>query len=229
MKTLVILAHPNLSESGSQQFLVNAIKDHKEVTVHHLDKEYPDGIINRQIEQELLQTHDRIIFQFPFYWYSAPAILKEWQDVVFAGVDFYQHEGTLLKGKEFGLVLTIGVKESDYRAGGREGFTIDELTRPYQAVARHMEMTYLTSFAIHQFAYLSESEKKQLLVNYQYYLTGIQPITLENRTNWLVNQLKNTSKETLPTEKQEKLETLIAVLIDRQELLTDLKMTLKDF
>ncbi|MBP1043850.1 NAD(P)H-dependent oxidoreductase [Vagococcus sp. BWB3-3] len=229
MKTLVILAHPNISESGSQQFLLNSVEQFENVTVHHLDRHYPDGKIDRQAEQELLKKHQRIIFQFPFYWYSSPSILKEWQDVVFAGDDFYRPEGTILKGKEFGLVLTIGVSESEYRAGGRESFTVDELTRPYQAVAHHMGMSYLPHFSIHQFVYLSERQQQQLLIDYQFYLTGLQPASLENRTNWIIQALKTTDPKSLPIEKRARLEAIITELSERQDILADLKATLTEF
>lgn len=228
MRTLVIVSHPEISQSGSQQFLKHGIKDFEEVTFHHLEGCYPDGKINREIEHQLLKTHDRIIFQFPFYWYSSPALLKEWQDQVFAGDNFYGPEGSMLKGKEFGLVVTIGIKENAYRAGGREGYTIDELTRPYQAIANHMGMSYLPVLAIHQFAYLSEHEKKALLINYQYYLTGKQPDSFDNRTNWLVNQLERTDRSLLPEEKHESLETLVSEVAARQMTLTELKMTLDE-
>lgn len=229
MNTLVILSHPNLSESGSQQFLINAVEAYEQVTVHHLESQYPDGKIDPQAEHELLKRHQRIIFQFPFYWYSSPSLLKEWQDVVFGGEDFYRQQGTILKGKEFGLVLSVGVSEKEYRAGGREAYTMDELTRPYQAIARHMEMIYLPCFGIHQFAYQSEAKKKQLLIDYQYYLTGRQPASLEHRTNWLVNELRTTNLESLPMELSDKIEAIAVDLKDRQEVLADLKDTLAEF
>jgi glutathione-regulated potassium-efflux system ancillary protein KefG len=39
------------------------------------------------------------------YWYSTPAILKEWQDLVLEHVFAYGHEGTKLHGKIFFLRL----------------------------------------------------------------------------------------------------------------------------
>ena len=78
MKTLVILSHPEIKESGSQQYLLSSIPENKNITVHHLESIYPDFNIDVEKEQELLKRHDRIIFQFPFYWYTAPALLKKW-------------------------------------------------------------------------------------------------------------------------------------------------------
>ncbi|MGT2357467.1 NAD(P)H-dependent oxidoreductase [Staphylococcus aureus] len=44
--------------------------------MHDLYREYPDFIINVKREQELVENHDNIIFQFPLYWYSSPSLLK---------------------------------------------------------------------------------------------------------------------------------------------------------
>ncbi|WP_447896227.1 NAD(P)H-dependent oxidoreductase, partial [Staphylococcus aureus] len=49
-----------------------------EITIHDLYREYPDFIMNVKREQELVENHDNIIFQFPLYWYSSPSLLKKW-------------------------------------------------------------------------------------------------------------------------------------------------------
>ena len=43
---------------------------------HHLEEMYPDGQIDLALELQLLKEHDRIIFQFPFYWYKCPSTFK---------------------------------------------------------------------------------------------------------------------------------------------------------
>ena len=63
MKTLVLIAHPNLSESRFNQTWKTALAHH-DVTVHDLYASYPDGKINSQKEQDLLIQHDRIVFQY---------------------------------------------------------------------------------------------------------------------------------------------------------------------
>ena len=52
------------------------------VTVNNLYEKYPDFFIDVPEEQRLLLENDIIIWHHPFYWYSAPAILKEWMDLV---------------------------------------------------------------------------------------------------------------------------------------------------
>ncbi|PST49908.1 hypothetical protein COO72_00505 [Bifidobacterium callitrichos] len=42
------------------------------------------GAVDVVAEQKLVEEHDRIVLQFPPYWYSSPAPLKEWEDKVLA-------------------------------------------------------------------------------------------------------------------------------------------------
>jgi glutathione-regulated potassium-efflux system ancillary protein KefG len=76
MKTLVLIGHPTIEESRMNKAWADRLEKEENVTVHHLYKEYPDMQIDVEREQHLLLAHNRIVFQFPFYWYSTPAILK---------------------------------------------------------------------------------------------------------------------------------------------------------
>lgn len=95
MKTLVIISHPDIMESGSQQYLLSSIPNDTNITVRHLESLYPDFKIDVPKEQALLKEHDRIIFQFPLYWYSSPALLKKWQDDVLTDGFAYGKKGKL--------------------------------------------------------------------------------------------------------------------------------------
>ncbi|MEV6239908.1 NAD(P)H-dependent oxidoreductase [Lentzea sp. NPDC051838] len=94
-------------------------------------------------EQEKLLWADTIIFQFPLWWYTMPAILKGWVDRVFTyrfayGVGEHSDtkygerfgEGTLA-GKRALLSVTTGGPESHYAARGING-PIDDLLFPIQ-------------------------------------------------------------------------------------------------
>ena len=67
--------------------------------MHDLYEAYPDFDIDVRREQELLAAHEVIVLQHPFYWYSAPALLKEWQDLVLEHGWAYGSGGTALRGK----------------------------------------------------------------------------------------------------------------------------------
>jgi glutathione-regulated potassium-efflux system ancillary protein KefG len=81
-KILVIFAHPAYRRSTINAALRRAIEGLKNIVMHNLYDSYPDFLIDVPREQQLCEAHDVIVFQHPFYWYSTPAILKEWQDLV---------------------------------------------------------------------------------------------------------------------------------------------------
>ncbi|MCM3693614.1 NAD(P)H-dependent oxidoreductase [Neobacillus niacini] len=146
MKTLVIVAHPNLEQSKVNRTWMNRLQQEDNVTVHNLYAHYPTYEIDVKKEQQLLLEHDRIVFQFPFYWYSSPALLKQWQDLVLTYGWAYGSEGTKLRGKEFMLVISTGGPKEAYQAGGFNHFSISELTKPFQATANLTGMRFLPTF-----------------------------------------------------------------------------------
>ena len=52
-------------------------------------------------EQEALKKADVIVWQFPIYWYSAPAKMKQWIDDVLAYGFAYGSEGDALTGSRW--------------------------------------------------------------------------------------------------------------------------------
>lgn len=226
MNTLVIISHPDLDESGSQQFLLSAVPKNENVTIHHLEGTYPDGQIDVFREQELLTQHDRIIFQFPFYWYSSPAMLKHWQDEVLTEGFAYGQRGSMLAGKECSLVLSIGVKESEYQSGGRERYSISELTKPYQALAAKTEMAYLKPLLIFQFAYMTHEQKLQLYTDYQQALTREKEDRLASKEKWLINQLEKLDKCSLDDKERITLADAVAQIESNRDTIEELRLTL---
>lgn len=230
VKTLVIISHPELEESGSQQFLLQSADDVSDVTFHHLEKAYPDGNIQVEEEQALLRQYDRILFQFPFYWYSSPPLLKKWQDEVLTEHFAYGYRGDSLHGKYFGLILVIGLAEKDYETGGNEGFSISELTKPFQAMAKKVGMDYVKPLTIFQFPYKTEEEKMDLLIQYRQYLSMENPDSLQSREEWLLKELEQTSLETLP-DKQASfiLEEVMDSIEDNRMELDELRLHIDNY
>ncbi|MEH7444151.1 NAD(P)H-dependent oxidoreductase [Bacillus sp. JJ1122] len=162
MKTLVIAAHPNMEGSTINSTWVKRLRQEEgEITVHELYAAYPDGKIDIEREQQLLLEHDRIVFQFPFYWYSSPALLKEWQDVVLAYGWAYGSQGTNLHGKEFMLAISTGGPEVAYQAGGYNQYSMSELTKPFQAMANLTGMRFLPTFTVQGVRFLSSDEVQE--------------------------------------------------------------------
>ena len=142
---LVVLAHPNLEHSQVNKSLASELSTQEHITINNLYANYPDFNIDIQKEKSLLMHHDIIIFQFPIYWFSAPALLKEWQDQVITS-EFSMGENNQLKGKKLLLVVSAGGTAEDYRHGGPADNTMDEILAPYESFARFTEMKYLPPF-----------------------------------------------------------------------------------
>lgn len=149
MKVLVLFAHPALERSRINHGLLTAVQGRAGVTLHDLYEEYPDLHIDVRREQELLLAHDVVVFQHPFFWYSAPAILKEWQDLVLEHNWAYGTEGRALEGKVTFNVITAGGSEAAYQDAGFNRFTIRQLLSPFEATAHLCRMTYLAPFVVH--------------------------------------------------------------------------------
>lgn len=78
-KVVVISGHPNLAESFTNKVILDKVQqDVSDIQVRRLDSLYPDYKIDVEAEQQALLEADVIVLQFPFYWYSVPALLKKW-------------------------------------------------------------------------------------------------------------------------------------------------------
>lgn len=94
-------------------------------------------------EQEKLRQADMVIFQFPLWWFSMPAIMKGWFDRVYAYGFAYgvgEHSDTHwgdrygegnMTGKRAMLVVTTGGWDSHYAPRGING-PIEDLLFPIQ-------------------------------------------------------------------------------------------------
>lgn len=147
-RVLILFAHPSLHRSEVNYPLFQGAAGLDNVTRVDLYQEYPTYDIDIEREQQRLLDHDVIVFMFPLYWYSTPAILKEWQDLVLEYGFAYGNEGTALSGKRFICVLTAGAPEAAYRADGFNHFTIRQLLQPLEQTANLTGMIYLPPFAL---------------------------------------------------------------------------------
>lgn len=165
MKTVVIVAHPDLGASRVNRAFMREIHNHSNIDVRDLYSIYPNWNIDVEKEQQMLLSYDRIVFQFPFYWYSCPPLLKKWFDDVFTYGWAFGPEGNHLKGKEFILATTTGGTEQSYQAGGDNWFTISEMFRPIQSTITRCKGTYLPAFVTYNTthgtdAYFSQEAKR---------------------------------------------------------------------
>jgi glutathione-regulated potassium-efflux system ancillary protein KefG len=148
-KVLVLLAHPVLERSRVNRRLAEAAAGLEGVTVHDLYETYPTLSIDARREQALLLRHQAVVLQHPFYWYSSPALLKEWQDIVLEHGWAYGKGGNNLAGKVLVSAITTGGPAMAYRKDGYNRFTLKELLAPFDQTAHLCGMKYLAPFALH--------------------------------------------------------------------------------
>lgn len=181
MNTILInFAHPARTRSKMNNALRAAIEDLDGVTVNDLYATYPDFLIDVKREQGLCEKHDVIIFQHPFYWYSTPAIMKEWLDLVLEHEWAYGSHATALEGKLFLQAITAGGDDSTYQKDGFNAFTIGELTSPFRATAKLCKMIWLPPFTvlgIHRG--VPEEEVKVHAQNYRRTVIALRDETLD--------------------------------------------------
>ena len=147
-RVLILFAHPTLERSRVHRALLRELPAQPELTFHDLYEEYPRLDIDVEREQALLLEHDVIVFQHPFYWYSTPPILKQWQDLVLEHGWAYGSEGTKLAGKDFLSIITAGGGEPAYCSAGYNRFTVRQLLAPLEQTAQLCGMNFLPPFVV---------------------------------------------------------------------------------
>jgi glutathione-regulated potassium-efflux system ancillary protein KefG len=130
--------------------MLDAIAGLSGIAVRHLEALYPDGRIYAAAEQAAVLPATRIVFQFPFNWYSTPPMLKAWQDEVLSVGFAYGPGGTRMRGKRLQPVLTAGGAQESYRTGGHNLFEVTDLLKPLEATAHFVGMTMLPPLVLYQ-------------------------------------------------------------------------------
>lgn len=178
MKTLVLVFHPNLSDSRLNRRWADEIEKHEGVTVHRVYEAYPDGEINTEAEQKLMEEHDRIVFQFPFYWYSSPSLLKKWEDTVLTYGWAYGSTGNKLQGKDLLVAVSVGAPEGSYTREGEFIYTLVELLKPFQATSNMIGTRYLAPYAAYGVMQLSDDQIEQTAKEYVAYALNPEAASL---------------------------------------------------
>lgn len=158
MKTLVLVFHPDLAASRVNRCWAEEMEKQSNVTVHRVYEAYPNEEIDVEAEQKLMEEHDRIVLQFPFYWYSTPSLLKKWEDEVLTYGWAYGSTGNKLHGKELLVAVSVGAAKESYSSEGAFNYTIQELLRPLQATSNLIGTKYLSPFTIYGVMQMSEGQ-----------------------------------------------------------------------
>lgn len=142
-----------------------------------------------ELEAEIrkLEAADLVIFQFPLWWFSLPAILKGWVDRVFAmgrayGSGRIYDKGFFL-GKRAMLSFTTGGFEPSYVDGGEEGDILGILRPIHRGIFQFTGFSVLAPAIFYGPARVEPSQRKQWLEQWADRLRAIdseQPIEVGN-------------------------------------------------
>ena len=173
-RILILFAHPALQKSRVNRVLVQGVQALDGVTLHDLYQVYPDFYIDVEREQSLLTSHNIIAFHYPFLWFSTPALLKEWMDLVLEHDWAYGRNGNALRGKKHLNVITTGAGEASYCGRGDSHFTIRDLLAPLEQTARLCGMVHLPPFVIHGTHEMTETVIRQYADDYRRTLEALR-------------------------------------------------------
>lgn len=143
MKTLIIIAHPDLKKSKINKRWIEEVKKYPEkFTIHELYEKYPNEVVNVAEEQKLITEHGSIILQFPIYWFNCPSLMKKWLDEVFTEGWAYGKNGTQLKNRNIGLAVSAGISFDNYSKTGKYLYTLKEILIPFEITLNYCDANY---------------------------------------------------------------------------------------
>lgn len=92
-------------------------------------------------EQEALLKAQTIVFEFPFYWYFAPAILKQYLDTVFT-YGFAYGSTAKLGGKNLIYSFTTGSSIQDYQKEGAIKHDLQDFLIQFSKIAAFCNLNF---------------------------------------------------------------------------------------
>eukprot|EP01029_Cantina_marsupialis_P028063 TRINITY_DN774429_c0_g1_i1.p1 TRINITY_DN774429_c0_g1~~TRINITY_DN774429_c0_g1_i1.p1 ORF type:complete len:248 (+),score=80.40 TRINITY_DN774429_c0_g1_i1:215-958(+) len=163
----------NFKDRQDQEFLKQALEEEHAVKT----KSFSDDIA---AEQEKVDKADFLLFIFPLWWFSTPAIMKGWFDRVFARTFAYggRHEDGSMKhfedggfrGKKAMCAVTTGGPEVMY-SGVAGDIHKEVLYHITHGTFFFSGLTPLKSFVGYSVAHLPENQRKLILDDFATYIT----------------------------------------------------------
>jgi len=194
------MAHPALEKSRVHRRLNRIVGKLEGITFRDLYETYPTFDIQVETEKALLAQHDLVIFQHPFYWYSGPALLKQWQDLVLEHGWAYGTNGTALKGKYLMNAISTGGPYNAYQLDGHHQHTLQQFLLPFEQTAKLCNMIYLPPFAVTGAHRMTDAEIDVYATQYKQLLEYLQNSPFDLNTVKKLDTLNHLLK-TLPQAK----------------------------
>jgi NAD(P)H dehydrogenase (quinone) len=153
----------------------------EEYMMYALEQRHADAnnLLAPDIKAELNRVvwADLIIFNFPIYWFSMPAIMKGWIDRVFVsgrcygGMRFYDRGG--LKGKKALISLTLGGQPHMFDHDGVHGPLTEMLRHLLRGTLGYLGFHVLPPFVGWHVPYIGEEARAELLNRYRAHLKSL--------------------------------------------------------
>jgi len=152
-----------------------------------------NGTISTDIQAELdkLLWCDLVVFNFPLYWFSVPAIMKGWIDRVFVsgevygGKRFYDRGG--LKGRKALVCFSLGGQEHMFAERGIHG-PVEGMLKPLlQGSLAYAGLDVLPPFVAWHVPYITDEARSQILEDLKHRLAHLQedqPLTFPSLENF---------------------------------------------
>lgn len=169
MKTTILLFHPYMNESRVNKALAQAASD-AGIEVRDMYKLYPDFKIDLAAEKKVLENTERLVLQFPMFWYSSPALLKQWEDDVLIQKWVYTRKGGLLAGKDLLIAVSPGAVKKEYRRDDEVRYTAPELLYPLHATTDLVQARYAEPFITYGASTMTDEELTKRQQEYVAYL-----------------------------------------------------------
>ena|SRR3990167_4365742 len=155
---IVVFAHPYPDRSRAGRGLLEAVRDVPGVSVRSLYTLYPDFAIDVEAEQAALLAASAVVWQCPFYWYGAPAMLHLWFEKVLAHGWAYGTGGDAVRHKRALWVTTTGAPVSAYAPGQMHGHPFEVFVPPLEQTARFCGMLWEPPMVVHGAHRISAAE-----------------------------------------------------------------------
>jgi glutathione-regulated potassium-efflux system ancillary protein KefG len=172
-KILILFAHPALEKSRVNKRLIRDVSSIPNITFNDLYEEYYDFNIDVEREKKLLIENDIIILHHPFFWYSTPALIKQWEDLVLEHGWAYGSKGTALVGKKMMNIVTTGGSSQAYTKESINKHTIREFLIPIEQTAKLCGMIYLPPYLIQGTHKFTEKEIENHANTYKHILKDL--------------------------------------------------------
>jgi NAD(P)H dehydrogenase (quinone) len=131
------------------------------------------------IEIDKLMSVELVIFTFPMFWFSLPAILKGWIDRVFisgpfyGGLRIYGNGG--LKGKKALAAFSLGGREYMFGPRAIHGELESGMLRHFlQGALGYVGFDVIQPFIAYHVPYISTEERSKILENLADYVSNIE-------------------------------------------------------